>query len=292
MKKSTKVALSATAVAAVALSATVVAISGGDIRNLIAGPRAAIVSTLADEGAITAMPDLATDEASAFLRSLVDDGTLTQAQADALAEAGDREGIRSLVSEGILDPSDLRAVVAAQREAQRNEQLADEDIVASAPDPSREPIPAPSPEGTSTQSTPDEPTGSSSEPEPTTEPEPTAESEPPTEPEKKAKDEKTAKPDKGSSNEKKSKPDKEPVPEPEPEPEPETEPQPDTAPNLTPDEARALIQSLVADGTLTQAQADAIAAAGDREGIRSLVSQGILDPSDLQAIFAALQELQ
>ena len=49
MKKSTKVAISTTAVAAVALSATVVAISGGDIRNLIAGPRAAIVSTLADE---------------------------------------------------------------------------------------------------------------------------------------------------------------------------------------------------------------------------------------------------
>ena len=86
MKKSTKVALSATAVAAVALSATVVAISGGDIRNLIAGPRAAIVSTLADEGAITAMPDLATDEASAFLRSLVDDGTLTQAQANQSAK--------------------------------------------------------------------------------------------------------------------------------------------------------------------------------------------------------------
>ncbi|MEK9956801.1 MAG: hypothetical protein VW780_08545 [Actinomycetota bacterium] len=276
MKKSTKVALSTTAVAAVALSATVVAISGGDVRNLIAGPRAAIVSTLADEGAITAMPDLATDEASAFLRSLVDDGTLTQAQADALAEAGDREGIRSLVSQGILDPSDLRAVVAALREVQRTEQLADEDIVASAPDPSMEPTPAPSPDRTASQSTPDEPTGSSSEPEPTTEPE------------KKAKDEKTAKPDKGSSNEKKSKPDKEPVPEPEPEP----EPQPGTAPNLTPDEARALILSLVADGTLTQAQAEAIAAAGDREGIRSLVSQGILDPSDLQAIFAALQELQ
>ena len=53
-----------------------------------------------------------------------------------------------------------------------------------------------------------------------------------------------------------------------------------------------MILSLVADGTLTQAQADAIAAAGDREGIRSLVSQGILDPSDLQAIFTALQELQ
>ena len=276
MKKSTKVALSTTAVAAVALSATVVAISGGDVRNLIAGPRAAIVSTLADEGAITAMPDLATDEASAFLRSLVDDGTLTQAQADALAEAGDREGIRSLVSQGILDPSDLRAVVAALREVQRNERLADEDIVASAPDPSMEPTPAPSPERTASQSTPDEPTERSPEPEP--------------EPEKKAKDEKTAKPDKGSASEKKAKPDKEPVPQPEPEPEPE--PQPGTAPNLTPDEARALILSLVADGTLTQAQADAIAAAGDREGIRSLVSQGILDPSDLQAIFAALQELQ
>ncbi|MEL0281853.1 MAG: hypothetical protein VXA76_04945, partial [Actinomycetota bacterium] len=171
MKKSTKIAISTTAVAAVALSATVVAISGGDVRNLIAGPRAAIVSTLADEGAITAMPDLATDEASAFLRSLVDDGTLTQAQADALAEAGDREGIRSLVSQGILDPSDLRAVVAALREVQRTEQLADEDIVASAPDPSMEPTPAPSPDRTATQSTPNEPTGSSSEPEPTTEPE-------------------------------------------------------------------------------------------------------------------------
>ena len=276
MKKSTKVALSTTAVAAVALSATVVAISGGDVRNLIAGPRAAIVSTLADEGAITAMPDLATDEASALLRLLVADGTLTQAQADALAEAGDREGIRSLVSQGILDPSDLRAVVAALREVQRNEQLADEDIVASALNPSMEPTPAPSPERTASQSTPDEPTERSPEPEP--------------EPEKKAKDEKTAKPDKGSASEKKAKPDKEPVPQPEPEPEPE--PQPGTAPNLTPDEARALILSLVADGTLTQAQADAIAAAGDREGIRSLVSQGILDPSDLQAIFAALQELQ
>ena len=278
MKKSTKVALSTTAVAAVALSATVVAISGGDVRNLIAGPRAAIVSTLADEGAITAMPDLATDEASALLRLLVADGTLTQAQADALAEAGDREGIRSLVSQGILDPSDLRAVVAALREVQRNEQLADEDIVASAPNPSMEPTPAPSPERTASQSTPDEPTERSPEPEPDPEPE------------KKAKDEKTAKPDKGSASEKKAKPDKEPVPQPEPEPEPE--PQPGTAPNLTPDEARALILSLVADGTLTQAQADAIAAAGDREGIRSLVSQGILDPSDLQAIFAALQELQ
>ena len=284
MKKSTKVALSTTAVAAVALSATVVAISGGDVRNLIAGPRAAIVSTLADEGAITAMPDLATDEASALLRLLVADGTLTQAQADALAEAGDREGIRSLVSQGILDPSDLRAVVATLREVQRNEQLADEDIVASAPNPSMEPTPAPSPERTASQSTPDEPTERSPEPEPTTEPEPEPE------PEKKAKDEKTAKPDKGSASEKKAKPDKEPVPQPEPEPEPE--PQPGTAPNLTPDEARALILSLVADGTLTQAQADAIAAAGDREGIRSLVSQGILDPSDLQAIFAALQELQ
>jgi len=282
MKKSTKVALSTTAVAAVALSATVVAISGGDVRNLIAGPRAAIVSTLADEGAITAMPDLATDEASALLRLLVADGTLTQAQADALAEAGDREGIRSLVSQGILDPSDLRAVVAALREVQRNEQLADEDIVASARNPSMEPTPAPSPERTASQSTPDEPTERSPEPEPTTEPEPEPE------PEKKAKDEKTAKPDKGSASEKKAKPDKEPVPQPEPEP----EPQPGTAPNLTPDEARALILSLVADGTLTQAQADAIAAAGDREGIRSLVSQGILDPSDLQAIFAALQELQ
>ena len=141
MKKSTKVAISTTAIAAVALSATVVAISGGDVRNLIAGPRAAIVSTLADEGAITAMPDLATDEASALLRLLVADGTLTQAQADALAEAGDREGIRSLVSQGILDPSDLRAVVAALREVQRNEQLADQDIVASAPNPSMEPTP-------------------------------------------------------------------------------------------------------------------------------------------------------
>ncbi len=159
MKKSTKVAISTTAVAAVALSATVVAISGRDVRNLIAGPRAAIVSTLADEGAITAMPDLATDEASAFLRSLVDDGTLTQAQADALAEAGDREGIRSLVSQGILDPSDLRAVVAALREVQRTEQLADEEIVASAPDPSMEPTPAPFPDRTASQSTPDEPTG-------------------------------------------------------------------------------------------------------------------------------------
>ena len=272
MKKSTKIAISTTAVAAVALSATVVAISGGDVKNLIAGPRVAIVSTLADEGAITAMPDLTTDEASAFLRSLVADGTLTQAQADAIAEAGDRDGIRSLVSEGILDTSDLRAVVAALREIQRNEQLADEDIVASAPDPSIEPTPAPSPEGTTTQPTPDGPTGSSTESEPTTEPE------------------KTAQPEKGTTNEKKPKPNKEPVPEPEPEPEPE--PQPGTAPNLTPDQARALILSLVADGTLTQAQADAIAAAGDREGIRSLVSQGILDPSDLQAIFAALQELQ
>ena len=118
MKKSTTIAISTTAVAAVALSATVVAISGGDIRNLIAGPRAAIVSTLADEGAFTAMPDLATDEASAFLRSLVADGTLTQAQADALAEAGDREGIRSLVSQGILDPSDLQAIFAALQELQ------------------------------------------------------------------------------------------------------------------------------------------------------------------------------
>ena len=64
MKKSTKIAISTTAIAAVAPSATVVAISGGDVRNLIASPRAAIVSTLTDEGAITAMPDLATDEAS------------------------------------------------------------------------------------------------------------------------------------------------------------------------------------------------------------------------------------
>ena len=178
MKKSTKIAISAAAVAVVALSATVVAISGGDVRNLIAGPQAVIVSTLADEGAITAMPDLATDEASAFLRPLVADGTLTQAQADALAEAGDREGLRSLVSEGILDPSELRAVVAALREIQRNEQLADEDIVASAPNRSIEPTPAPSPEGTATQSTRNEPTGSSTEPGPNTEPEPTTELEP------------------------------------------------------------------------------------------------------------------
>ena len=71
-----------------------------------------------------------------------------------------------------------------------------------------------------------------------------------------------------------------------------TEPEPATAPNFTPDEARAFLLSLVADGTLTQARADAIAADGDRDGIRSLVSQGILDPSDLQAVFAALQELQ
>ena len=118
MKKSTKIAISTTAIAAVAVSATVVAISGGDVRSLIAGPRAAIVSTLADEGAITAMPDLATDEASAFLRSLVADGTLTQAQGDALAEAGNRDGIRSLVSQGILDPSDLQAVFAALQELQ------------------------------------------------------------------------------------------------------------------------------------------------------------------------------
>ena len=118
MKKSTKIAISTTAIAAVAPSATVVAISGGDVRNLIASPRAAIVSTLADEGAITAMPDLATDEASAFLRSLVADGTLTQAQADAIAEAGNRDGIRSLVSQGILDPSDLQAVFAALQELQ------------------------------------------------------------------------------------------------------------------------------------------------------------------------------
>ena len=115
MKKSTKIAISTTAIAAVALGATVVAISGGDVRSLIAGPRAAIVSTLADEGAITAMPDLATDEASAFLRSLVADGTLTQAQADAIAEAGNRDGIRSLVSQGILDPSDLQAAFAVCR---------------------------------------------------------------------------------------------------------------------------------------------------------------------------------
>ena len=77
MKKSTKIAISAAAVAVVALSATVVAISGGDVKNLIAGPQAVIVSTLAGEGANTAMPDLATDEASAFVRPLVADGTLT-----------------------------------------------------------------------------------------------------------------------------------------------------------------------------------------------------------------------
>ena len=109
MKKSTKIAISTTAV---------VAISGGDVRNLITGPRPAIASTLADEGAITAMPDLATDEARAFLCSLVADGTLTQAQADAIAAAGDREGIRSLVSQGILDPSDPKAVFAALQELQ------------------------------------------------------------------------------------------------------------------------------------------------------------------------------
>ena len=63
-------------------------------------------------------------------------------------------------------------------------------------------------------------------------------------------------------------------------------------PDLATDEASVFLRSLVADGTLTQAQADAIAAAGDREGIRSLVSQGILDPSDLQSVFAALQKLQ
>ena len=54
--------------------------------------------------------------------------------------------------------------------------------------------------------------------------------------------------------------------------------------------ARAsILAGLVSDGTLTQSQADAIAAAGKR-GMRDLVRDGIIDRDDLQALKAALQD--
>ncbi len=49
----------------------------------------------------------------------------------------------------------------------------------------------------------------------------------------------------------------------------------------------AALASLVADGTLTQAQADAIKGA-DRGGMRELLSSGIVDRADLQAVRDAL----
>ncbi|MEC8504128.1 MAG: hypothetical protein VXY57_01235, partial [Actinomycetota bacterium] len=54
--------------------------------------------------------------------------------------------------------------------------------------------------------------------------------------------------------------------------------------------ARAsILAGLVSDGTLTQSQADAIAAAGKR-GMRDLVRDGTIDRDDLQALKAALQD--
>ena len=54
--------------------------------------------------------------------------------------------------------------------------------------------------------------------------------------------------------------------------------------------ARAsILAGLVSEGTLTQSQADAIAAAGKR-GMRDLVRDGTIDRDDLQALKAALQD--
>jgi len=51
----------------------------------------------------------------------------------------------------------------------------------------------------------------------------------------------------------------------------------------------SILAGLVSEGTLTQSQADAIAAAGKR-GMRDLVRDGTIDRDDLQALKAALQE--
>ena len=51
----------------------------------------------------------------------------------------------------------------------------------------------------------------------------------------------------------------------------------------------SILAGLVSEGTLTQSQADAIAAAGKR-GMRDLVRNGTIDRDDLQALKAALQE--
>jgi len=51
----------------------------------------------------------------------------------------------------------------------------------------------------------------------------------------------------------------------------------------------SILAGLVSDGTLTQSQADAIAAAGKR-GMRDLVRDGTIDRDDLQALKAALQD--
>jgi uncharacterized membrane protein len=54
--------------------------------------------------------------------------------------------------------------------------------------------------------------------------------------------------------------------------------------------ARAsILAGLVSEGTLTQSQADAIAAA-DKRGMRDLVRDGTVDREDLQALRAALQD--
>jgi polyhydroxyalkanoate synthesis regulator phasin len=56
--------------------------------------------------------------------------------------------------------------------------------------------------------------------------------------------------------------------------------------------ARAsILAGLVSDGTLTQSQADAIAAAGKR-GMRDLVRDGTIDRDDMQALKAALQDFR
>jgi len=51
----------------------------------------------------------------------------------------------------------------------------------------------------------------------------------------------------------------------------------------------SILAGLVSEGTLTQSQADAIAAAGKR-GMRDLVRNGTIDRDDLQALKAALQD--
>ncbi|MGA0268367.1 MAG: hypothetical protein ACO3MK_07545 [Candidatus Nanopelagicales bacterium] len=51
----------------------------------------------------------------------------------------------------------------------------------------------------------------------------------------------------------------------------------------------SILAGLVSEGTLTQSQADAIAAAGKR-GMRDLVRDGTVDREDLQALKAALQD--
>jgi len=51
----------------------------------------------------------------------------------------------------------------------------------------------------------------------------------------------------------------------------------------------SILAGLVSEGTLTQSQADAIAAAGKR-GMRDLVRDGTIDRDDLQALKAALQD--